>query len=703
VAATARNRLARETSPYLLQHADNPVDWYPWGEEALARARAEDRPILLSIGYSACHWCHVMAHESFEDPETARVMNDLFVNIKVDREERPDLDRIYQTAHQLLTGRPGGWPLTVFLTPDDLVPFFAGTYFPPEPRHGLPAFRDLLRRVAGFYRSHREEIRAQNTRFLAALRSLEPEPAPSGRALDAAPLEVARRQIERDYDPSHGGFGPAPKFPHPTHLVRLLRHWAASAAHGEPDARALQMLTHTLDAMARGGLYDQLGGGFYRYSVDARWEIPHFEKMLYDNGQLLAVYADVWAATGRPLYRRVAEETAAFLLQEMCAPEGGFAAALDADSEGGEGAWYVWTREAVHEALGDEALWPVAEAAFGLDGPPNFEGRWHLVLRRGPEALARHLGLDAREAARRLEAVRERLLAARGRRPRPGRDDKVIAAWNALAIQGLARAARHLDREDLAAAACEALDFIRARLWRDGRLLAVWKDGRARFPAYLDDHAFLLAAVLELMAVRFRREDLDFATALADRLLEGFEDREAGGFRFTATDHERLIHRPRPFADDAIPAGNGVAAWALQRLGHLTGEARYLAAAERTLRAGWGLLEQSPYACGSLLDALEERLWPPQLVVVHAPAAALPAWEAALRGYAPRRLAVRIPLEAADDLPGPMAAPAAARPDGAAHVCTGTHCLPPARSPEALAGLLAREAAAAAAPPPPDP
>ena len=688
------NRLAQETSPYLLQHADNPVDWYPWGEEALARARAEDRPILLSIGYSACHWCHVMAHESFEDPETARLMNELFVNVKVDREERPDLDRIYQSAHQLLTGRPGGWPLTVFLTPDDLVPFFAGTYFPPEPRHGLPAFRELLRWVAEVYRTRRDEIRRQNAALLEALRGLEPAPAAGARPLDAAPLEVARRQIERDYDPRHGGFGPAPKFPHPTHLERLLRHWAAGAARGEPDARALGMLRHTLEAMARGGLYDQLGGGFCRYSVDERWEIPHFEKMLYDNGQLLGLYAEAWAATGEPLLRRVAEETAAFLLTEMRTAEGGLAAALDADSEGGEGAFYVWTREEAREALGDERLWRVAEAAFGLDRPPNFEGRWHLALRRTPAELAAGLGLVEEEAARLLAEARARLAAARARRPRPGRDDKVIVSWNALAVRGLARAARHLGREDLAAEAAAVVDFLRARLWRDGRLLSVWKDGRARFPAYLDDHAFLLAALLELLAVRFRREDLELAVALADRLLEGFEDRERGGFRFTASDHERLIHRPRPFADDALPSGNGVAAWALQRLGHLLGEPRHLAAAERTLRAGWGLLEQSPYACGALLDALEEHLWPPELVVVHAPAEALGRWRAALAGCAPRRMAVLVPAEEAAGLPGPLAPPRTVPPGGIAHVCRGTECLPPVEAPEALPALLGPAAAA---------
>ena len=683
------NRLAQETSPYLLQHADNPVDWYPWGEEALARARAEDRPILLSIGYSACHWCHVMAHESFEDPETARLMNELFVNVKVDREERPDLDRIYQSAHQLLTGRPGGWPLTVFLTPDDLAPFFAGTYFPPEPRHGLPSFRELLRWVAEVYRTRRDEIRRQNAALVEALRGLEPAPAAGGRSLDAAPLEVARRQIERDYDPRHGGFGPAPKFPHPTHLERLLRHWAAGAARGEPDTRALGMLHHTLEAMARGGLYDQLGGGFCRYSVDERWEIPHFEKMLYDNGQLLGLYAEAWAATGEPLFRRVAEETAGFLLAELRTAEGGLAAALDADSEGGEGAFYVWTREEARAALGDGRLWRVAEAAFGLDRPPNFEGRWHLVLRRAPAELAAGLGLAEDEAARLLREARARLAAARARRPRPARDGKVIVSWNALAVRGLARAARHLGRDDLAAEAAAVVDFLRARLWRDGRLLSVWKDGRARFPAYLDDHAFLLAALLELLAVRFRRGDLELAVALAERLLEGFEDRERGGFRFTASDHERLIHRPRPFADDALPSGNGVAAWALQRLGHLLGEPRHLAAAERTLRAGWGLLEQSPHACGALLDALEEHLWPPELVVVHAPAEALARWRAALAGCAPRRLAVLVPAQEAAGLPGPLAPPRTVPPGGIAHLCRGTECLPPVEAPEALSELLA--------------
>jgi uncharacterized protein YyaL (SSP411 family) len=689
--ATHRNRLADATSPYLQQHAHNPVDWWPWCEEALGLARSQDKPILLSVGYSACHWCHVMAHESFEDEETAALMNRLFVNIKVDREERPDLDKIYQSAHQLLARRPGGWPLTMFLTPDDRVPFFGGTYFPKEPRHGLPAFRDLLERIEAAYREQQREIREQNRSMLEALAALAPDATAHGGAMSPRPVERAVRQLAESFDPEHGGFGGAPKFPHPTNLALLLRHWARGAGHGEGREEALRLAVFTLERMIRGGINDQLGGGFCRYSVDERWMIPHFEKMLYDNGPLLSLCCDAWEATGREELRQAAEATAEWAIREMQGPEGGYYSSLDADSEGEEGRFYVWDRREVEQALTPEEYRVVA-ARYGLDGPPNFEGRWHLHGHLDAGEVSRTLGSDREEVERLLAGARVKLLEARQRRLRPGRDEKVLTSWNALMIQGMARAARVLGRPDYRASAERALGFLRRVLWRNGRLLATCKDGRAHLGAYLDDYAYLLDAVLELLQTRWRGDDLALAVALADTLLARFED-PAGGFFFTADDHEELIQRPKTLADDSTPAGNGVAARVLLRLGHLLGEARYLDAAERTLRAAWRHLDQLPYAHGALLEALDEWLEPTETLVARAPERDLPRWrEAVPRGLAPWRLALFIPDDA-EGLPGALAE-RATRPGGVAYLCTGTRCGAPITSPSELARTLAARRAA---------
>ncbi len=671
------NRLDRETSPYLRQHADNPVHWYPWCAEALERARREDRPILLSIGYSACHWCHVMAHESFEDPATAALMNRLFVNIKVDREERPDLDRIYQTAHQLLTRRAGGWPLTVFLDPQDLCAFFAGTYFPPQPRYGLPGFPELLERVAAFFHEERAAIREQNQRLQAALAELLPEGRHAGE-LSAIPLDLARQQLGRAFDERHGGFGGAPKFPQPHILERLLRHWTATG-----DDQALHMVRHTLRGMAYGGLYDHLGGGFYRYCVDERWEIPHFEKMLYDNGQLLALYAQAFAATGEERFAQVAEETAAWMLAEMQAPQGGFYSALDADSAGGEGAYYLWDRDAVRASLG-AAEYEAFARHYNLAEAPNFEGRWHLRRRReAPEPTGTELEL--------LASARLELLRIRRTRPAPARDEKILTAWNALAIRGLALAARHLGHlghlgtgqpasEQTPArwleAATRAADFIHTHLWREGRLRACWTAGRIGPAGYLDDHAFLLDALLELLQVHWHEAHLAWARDLAEALLKHFADAD-GGFYFTAHDHERLPHRPKPYGDEALPSGNGVAARALLRLGQLLDEPRYLQAAEAALRNAWSSLVELPHAHNTLLGVLEEWREPPQRIVLRGDPETLRPWQrACLVPFAPRRLCLAIP-DTATALPPALAV---CRPrDGGpvAYLCEGTHCGPP--------------------------
>jgi uncharacterized protein YyaL (SSP411 family) len=664
------NRLADETSPYLKQHADNPVDWHAWNEESLALARSTGKPILLSVGYSACHWCHVMAHESFEDEATARLMNELYVNIKVDREERPDLDKIYQTAHQLFTGQPGGWPLTVFLTPDSHLPIFTGTYFPKERRYGMPAFREVLRAIDGYYRTKGEEVAQNGARLVAALASSDAEAADDFAALTPDLLEQARRRLEENFDTAHGGFGEQPKFPHPTSLDLLLAHW-----HGRrTDERALGMATFTLDRMALAGLYDQLGGGFYRYSVDRRWAIPHFEKMLYDNAQLLRTYADAFAATGRPLYARVAGETAEWVMRDMQDARGGYYSTLDADSEHVEGKFYVWT-PAELDALLEPDESALAKRVFGLDGPANFEGRhWHLALATPPDQAAVALGLPGLRAADLLVSARRKLLAARERRVWPGRDEKLLVSWNGLMIGAMARAARALDRADLAESAARAVDFIRAELWSDGRLKATYKDGRARFAGYLDDYANLARGLIDLLQYRWRDEDLAFARELADVLLTHFED-PRGGFFFTADDHERLIHKPKPFTDDATPAGNGVAALVLVALGHLLGEERYLAAAERTVRAALHAAERYPEAHATLLMALDALLAPPELVVLRGDDEELAPWQRELQSqFAPRRLAFGIPRDAV--LPGLLAE---RRPQAGpvAYVCSGMTCRTP--------------------------
>ncbi len=680
-AAVARaNHLINETSPYLLQHAHNPVEWYPWNQDALDKARRENKPILLSIGYSACHWCHVMAHESFEDEASAQVMNALFVNIKVDREERPDLDKVYQTAHQLLTQRGGGWPLTVILTPDDHAPFFAGTYFPREPRYGLPGFKELLQRIEAFYREHPEDVRQQNASLINALESMAPM---GGGEINAAALDIARRQLEQSFDARHGGFGRAPKFPHPTHIERLLRHWAAT---GRADDKALSMARFTLTQMAQGGLYDQLGGGFCRYSVDELWMIPHFEKMLYDNGPLLALYSEAWLATREPLFKRVAEETAAWVMREMQSPQGGYYSTLDADSEGREGTFYVWGQDEVKALLAADE-YPLFARRFGLDQTANFEGQWHLHVYEDIATLAGEFSMDEAQVTTLLDTARATLFAARQKRTHPGRDEKILTAWNGLMIKGMAVAGRHLNQPGYVASAQHALDFIQAHLWRDGRLLANYKDGRATLPAYLDDYVFLIDGILELLQARWRDGDLTFAIALADAVLAHFEDKEHGGFFFTADDHEKLIHRPKPLGDDALPSGNGIAAFVLGRLGHLLGEPRYLDAAARTVQAAWPSVTEIPYAHNALLLAAEEYLHPPQTIVLRGSLDAMSEWRAiCAKDYAPRRLTLAIPTDATG-LPGALAH-RKPRDGVVAYVCDGLACSAPLETPGALEAAL---------------
>jgi uncharacterized protein len=594
------NRLAEETSPYLLQHSDNPVEWHPWGPEALERAAREDRPILLSIGYSACHWCHVMERESFEDPETASLMNDLFVPIKVDREERPDVDDIYMEAVQGMTGQ-GGWPLTVFLDPEG-VPFYGGTYFPPEPRQGLPSFRQVLEATAEAYRGQREQLRAASDRVresLGAVGRLEASQDP----LDPALLERAASGLLAAADTASGGFGAAPKFPPASALEFLL-------ARGEREH-----VRRTLDAMMFGGICDQVGGGFARYSVDATWLVPHFEKMLYDNALLARAYLHGYQAIGEERWRRVCCETLEWALREMRGPEGGFYSALDADSEGEEGRYYVWDEDEAREALVEAEL--PAEAIervlayWGVSAAGNFEGR---------NVLHVPLGASAEPPAE-LADARTALFARREQRPRPGLDDKRLCSWNALMITALADAGAALGREDFVDAARGCARFIQESMRDDsGHLLRTWKDGEGRLNAYLEDHAFLVEAMLRLYEATLEVRWFDAAREGAEAMIERFADSDRGGFFTTSHDHEKLIARRKDLADHPIPSGNSSAALGLLRLAALTGDRSYEEQAVGVLRLFARPAVQHPDAFGHYLQALDFHLSPVREVALVAPA-----------------------------------------------------------------------------------
>jgi uncharacterized protein YyaL (SSP411 family) len=653
------NRLAQETSPYLLQHRDNPVDWYPWGQEALSRAREEDLPILLSVGYSACHWCHVMERESFEDPETAAYMNEHFVNVKVDREERPDVDAIYMEAVQAISGH-GGWPMTVFLDPDG-VPFYGGTYFPPDDSRGMPSFRMVMEAVVHAYETQREEIRekAPVTRErLGAIGAFEPRSELPG----DADLEQAVQRLLGGLDHRNGGFGAAPKFPPASSLELLL-------TRGETAAVEL-----TLDGMLAGGIYDQLGGGFARYSVDAIWLVPHFEKMLYDNALLARAYLHGWQELGHERYRRVCEETLDWMLREMRGPEGGFYSALDADSEGEEGRFYVWTPAQIRAVLGDDAG-PVLDH-YGVSEKGNFEGSNVLHLPGGA---------DSPEPSG-LAAARQALLEARAQRVWPGLDDKRLASWNALAIAALADAGAVLGREDYLDAARAAAEFVLTEL-RDGNgnLLRTYKDGRAHLNAYLEDHAFLLEALLALYEATFEPRWFDAALALAATTIERFGDPERGGFFSTSSDHEELIARRKEVGDHPIPSGNSSAALGLLRLAALTGERRYAEWAEGVFALFGKPAVEHPDAFAHLLRALDFHLSTSREVALVGDGLAEPA--AVVRERFRPRLVLAGGPEGSEE-PPLLAGRTAVDGRPAAYVCENFACQLPVTDAEELRKLL---------------
>ncbi|GIW86920.1 MAG: thioredoxin domain-containing protein [Isosphaeraceae bacterium] len=606
------NRLARETSPYLLQHAYNPVDWYPWGPEALQRARDEQKPIFLSVGYSACHWCHVMERESFEDETIAAFLNEHFVNIKVDREERPDLDQIYMSAVQAMTGR-GGWPMSVFLTPDGQ-PFYGGTYFPPRDRHGMPGFLRVLHAVADAWRSRRTELVQSAQELVAQIAATSQLPPGSG-PLPAAILDRAAHALGRSFDPVYGGFGDAPKFPHPMDLRFLLRYHARTR-----DPAALAMVRTTLDHMARGGIYDHLGGGFARYSTDARWLVPHFEKMLYDNALLASTYLDAFRATGDAEFARVACETMDYVRQRMTGDLGQVFATEDADSEGVEGKYYVWSLSEIEQILGPERARTFAYV-YGVTAEGNWEHVNILHLPKPLDQAAAVLGRPLEELKAQLDADRAALLAVRNRRVPPGQDTKAIAAWNGLMIAAWAEGGRVLNEPRFLDAASRAASFVLDHMTNaEGRLLHVFKDGNAPILGFVDDYACMIDGLTRLFETSGQLRWLRAAVDFADQMIAHFQDPDDGGFFYTANDHERLIVRTKDALDNATPSGNAMAATALARLGTLTGREAFTQAAWAALGYARAILERYPTAAGQSLIALDFLLGEPRQIALIASA-----------------------------------------------------------------------------------
>jgi uncharacterized protein len=601
------NRLANETSPYLLQHAHNPVDWFPWGDEAFQKANAENKPILLSIGYSACHWCHVMEHESFEDEKIAALMNDLFVSIKVDREERPDLDEIYMNAVQMLTGR-GGWPMTVFLTPERK-PFYGGTYFPPEDRQGMPGFPRVLMGVAQAYREKPQDVEKSVGQILSALERMS-QSQESKVAFSLEAIAESAEQISRAYDSDHGGLGRAPKFPNAGVYELFLRHYDQSK-----NQRFLEMVTHTLTKMAQGGIYDHLGGGFHRYSVDEKWLVPHFEKMLYDNAQLVRIYAQLYCVTRDELFKNVTEETLDYLLREMLHSEGGFYSTQDADSEGEEGKFFIWSPQEVNQILGEEAG-EIFSRIYDVSDFGNFEGRniLHPILTL--EQASKLFKKDPKEIAVLISDSKKKLFQEREKRIKPFRDEKIITSWNGLMLSGLAEAIKISPRQSYLDTANRTLQFFFSKMFRDGHLLHTYKDGTAKLLGYLDDYAFMAVGLLDLYEATFDRAQLARAIELADTMVSEFWDEKDGAFFYTGKSHEQLISRAKPVFDASIPSGNSMATHLLLRLYYLTGREVYLQRAETVLRSYYDAMLSQPFGFAHMLCALDLYLRKPKEIVV---------------------------------------------------------------------------------------
>ena len=678
------NRLANETSPYLLQHANNPVDWYPWGEEALARAKAEDKPILLSIGYSACHWCHVMERESFENEETASLMNERFVNIKVDREERPDLDAVYMEAVQMMTGS-GGWPMTVFLTPEGK-PFYGGTYFPPVDYSNLPGFPRLVTAISDAYRDQRGQIE-ETTKQITEKMGQTNQLTKSNTLLTVDILHTAYNNLATSFDYQNGGVGMAPKFPQPMALEFLLRY----NHHGFSE-RALEMVSLTLDNMAQGGIYDQIGGGFHRYSTDAYWLVPHFEKMLYDNAQLARLYLHAYLVTGRPMYRRITEETLNYVLREMTDPLGGFYSAQDADSEGEEGKFFVWTPQEIQAVLGEEDG-NLIGGYFGLTEAGNFEGKTILNVPQELTSFAEELGLDLEQLEAKIERAKVSLRDVREERIHPLLDDKVLASWNGLMLRAFAEAAAALNNEKYLNAAIANAEFLVNTMKPDGRLLRTYRGGQAKLLGYLEDYAFVADGLLALYEATFQQRWLDEAVSLADSMVDLFWDENAGAFYDTGIDHESLVVRPRDVFDNAQPCGGSVASDLLLRLAVITGNQEYTVKATTPLRALHDLMGKAPAGTGHWLAALDFHISSPKELAVIGPREN-PATRLLLDTINGRYLPNKVVVGAEEALGESTQIPLLqdrGMVDGkpAAYVCQNYVCQLPVTEPEALAQQLA--------------
>ncbi|MBI4199149.1 MAG: thioredoxin domain-containing protein [Chloroflexi bacterium] len=678
------NRLVHETSPYLLQHAHNPVDWYPWGEEAFARARAEDRPVLLSVGYSACHWCHVMERESFQDPGIAQLMNEHFVSIKVDREERPDVDSIYMQAVMSVTGR-GGWPMTVFLTPEGK-PFYGGTYFPPDDRHGMPGFPRVLKAVAEAYRDRRGELELAAEQLAAHLRS-GVATAASQEPVTPEALTQAYQRLTSQFDRQHGGLGGAPKFPQAMAHEFLLRYHARTQ-----DPEALAMVEYTLERMARGGIYDQLGGGFHRYATDSAWLVPHFEKMLYDNALLGRLYLHAYQVTGQAEFRRVVEETLDYVRRDMTGAPGGFYSAQDADSEGAEGRYYVWSAEEMAQVLGTGKAETVGRY-YGLATGGNFDGLNILHVPREPAEVAQELRMSEAELAALVQEARGQLLARRQERVPPARDEKVLTAWNGLMLRTFAEAGAALGRADYVATAVANATFLLQAMRQDGRLLRTYKDGEARLRGYLEDYAFLAEGLLALHEATLDLRWLQEVRGLADAMIDLFWDDAEGAFYDTGRDHEALIVRPRDVFDNSTPCGGSQAAETLLRLGVLTGDEGYTRRATRTLRSMKTVMVREPLAFGQWLCALDFYLSPPKEIALIGPredSATQGLLDEVHRRFLPNKVVTGWDPERTPAVPSWPLLEDKWMLDGrpAAYVCQNYACQAPVTDPRALAEQL---------------
>ena len=677
------NQLIHETSPYLLQHAHNPVDWYPWGEEALNRSKKEDKPILLSIGYSSCHWCHVMEKESFENEAIAKVMNERFINIKVDREERPDLDELYMNAVQVMTGS-GGWPMTVFLTPD-LVPFHAGTYFPPEDRGGMPGFPKVLVVVSDYYRTHRGEVGKTEAQMKNTLHQIV-EIIPSQKTLDAKILSKAFETFESQFDTNNGGFGKAPKFPNSMVLSFLLRFWKNTGTK-----TALEMVEKTLDKMAKGGIYDHLGGGFHRYSVDERWLIPHFEKMLYDNALLSRTYLEAYQATRKEDYRRVAEETLHYVLLEMKSPEGGFYSTQDADSEGEEGKFYVWTRDQIKGILGKEKGTPFC-AYYGVDPRGNFEGgRSVLNIVYSLEKVCELYGIKTKDLKALLEEGRKKLFTERQKRVSPSRDEKILTSWNGLMISSFTDGFKIAGNEEYLNGAKRASNFILQKMMKDGHLMRVFNKGRCNVKGYSEDYAFFIQALLDLYEVTFEIDWLKEADDLNRKMIEQFWDEKKGGFFFTGEGNESLVARSKSPYDNATPSANSVALFNLIRLGYLTGENSLKKKAEQILHLFYNFLLEHPSGFANMLSGLSFFLNPEEIGIIGSKNdhRTKPMLREIYLAYLPNKiLSLKDPQERIEGDYFPFLMEKGITEVPTTFVCKKFTCLPPVQSEEELKKIL---------------